>query len=118
VGVDAKAVEFDLVLPIVAGGHSFGQDRATGIDVLEEQDLKDVAALPGPGNWRHALALVLRNKDNGCDAFACSLRSLTPRICGYASFPGRHCFCRHYPDAFALDYSGSSSLDIASNRPR
>ena len=89
-GVDAKAVEFDLVLPIVAGGHSFGQDRATGIDVLEEQDLKDVAALPGPGNWRHALALVLRNKDNGCDAFACSLRSLTPRIC--VSFPGRYCF--------------------------
>ena len=32
---------------------------------------------------RRALALVLRHNDNGCNAFAYSLCSLTPRICEY-----------------------------------
>ena len=36
-------------------------------------------------------ALVLLNMQIGCDAHACSLRSLTPRMRVYAS-PGRHCF--------------------------
>jgi hypothetical protein len=30
--------------------------------------------------WRRGLALVLRNMHIGCDAYACSLRSLTPRM--------------------------------------
>jgi hypothetical protein len=34
VGPDAKAIEFDLVLPIVAGGHGFGSHGAAGLDVL------------------------------------------------------------------------------------
>jgi len=66
VGLNAKAVEFDLVLPIIAGGHALGWDRATGLDVLAQ----DVAASLGLSNWRRALALVPRHKDDGCAAFA------------------------------------------------
>jgi hypothetical protein len=36
VGLNAEAIERDLVLPVVASGHALGQDRATGLDVFEE----------------------------------------------------------------------------------
>ena len=36
VRLNAKAVEFDFMLPIVAGGHALGEDGAAGLDVLEE----------------------------------------------------------------------------------
>jgi hypothetical protein len=38
VALDAKAVEFDLVLPIITGRHALGQDWATGLDVPKEHD--------------------------------------------------------------------------------
>jgi hypothetical protein len=36
VGLNAEAIELDLVLPIVAGGHILGRHGAAGLDVLEE----------------------------------------------------------------------------------
>jgi hypothetical protein len=36
VGLNAEAIEFDLMLPIVADRHALGQHRTTGLDVLEE----------------------------------------------------------------------------------
>jgi hypothetical protein len=68
VDLDAKAVEFDLVLPVIAGRHGLGQDGTAGLDVLE-QHTQDVAALRS-SNLRRALAVVPRHKDDGCDAFA------------------------------------------------
>jgi hypothetical protein len=35
VGLNAKAVEFDLMLPIVAGRHALGRHGPAGLDVLE-----------------------------------------------------------------------------------
>jgi hypothetical protein len=36
VNLDTEAIEFDLVLPIVAGGHFLGRHGGTGLDELEE----------------------------------------------------------------------------------
>jgi hypothetical protein len=55
VGLNAEAIEFDLVLPVVAGGHTLGQDGATGLDVLEEHD----QSLARPGATRQQAQLVV-----------------------------------------------------------
>jgi hypothetical protein len=51
VDLDPEAVELDLVLPVVTGRHGLGEDRATGLDELQEhaQFFNGASSLTPPG---------------------------------------------------------------------